>query len=565
MIPQALLFAIGCARPLPGPELVPAPAPALDEPRRGAPLLRPAVAALPLPDETSVLINELMADNESVFSDPRGDFDDWVELVNTGETAVDLSGWGLSDDLDEPKWTLAEGTTLEPGGHLVLWLDDEVDEGDDHAPFTLDAESDEIALFGPESAGSPLVDGWSFEAVPEDVGLGRFPDGAAFIAPSLRITPWNSNPHDPGQELDPSTALFPDDEVLEIRLWIPDEGIDGLKSDPYTEVEAALAFEGSWFWPVGVRIKGQAGSLRSITAKAALRVSLDSYVEGAELRGLENLTLNNMVQDASFFHERTAYALLREGGAPAPRNAYTALYVNDEYKGLYLNLETQDDNFLARWFGSDEGNLYEGEYGQDFPNGGYASLDVDQQGSEDVDDLSDLAALAALLEQDPSEDLVDDLEAIVDVDTTLAVLAGEVVTGHWDGYFYYPNNYRIYHDPSTGRFTLLAWGMDQTFGYNGSISAPAGDLASWMLEIPSLEQRWWLALWNMSDASRDIDVETDAEDVKALITEYVETDPFYGYGTDTTDYYIDATVVQFRYWPEAIIDLIFPDGEPSYE
>lgn len=556
---------IGCARPPDAPALEPVwSAPEAESSRPAA--RPPTVAALPRPaDAPEVYVNELMADNASVFSDERGDFDDWVELVNLGDEAEDLSGWGLGDDTEDPDWRLPEGTTLAPGEHLIVWLDDEPDEGALHATIKLSAEADELALFGTEAQGDPLIDALAFEELPEDVGLGRFPDGDAFVAPSLRLTPWNSNPHDPGQELDPSTALFPSDEVLEIRLWIPDEGIDSLKADPYTEVEAAVAFEGAYLWPVAVRIKGQAGSLRSITSKAALRVSLDRYVEGGELRGLENLTLNNMVQDYSFFHERTAYTLLERGGAPAPRTAYVSLYVNDELKGLYLNIESQDDNFLARWFDSADGNLYEGEYGEDIPYGGYANLDQDQQGSADVTDRSDLAALAAVLEQTPSEDLVDDLEALVDVDTTLRVLAGEVVTGHWDGYFYYPNNYRLYHDPSTGRFTLLAWGMDQTFGYNGSLTTASGDLAAWMLKVPSLKERFWLALWAMGDASREIDVETDAEDVRALIRTHVEADPFYGYDWSTADYYIEATVSQYRYWPEAIIQQIFPDGEPGYE
>ena len=41
---------------------------------------------------TLVVLNELMADNDSTVPDPQGDFDDWLELANIGETDVDLSG-----------------------------------------------------------------------------------------------------------------------------------------------------------------------------------------------------------------------------------------------------------------------------------------------------------------------------------------------------------------------------------------------------------------------------------------------------------------------------------------
>ena len=35
----------------------------------------------------AVLINEVMASNTKTFADPQGDFDDWIELYNAGDTA----------------------------------------------------------------------------------------------------------------------------------------------------------------------------------------------------------------------------------------------------------------------------------------------------------------------------------------------------------------------------------------------------------------------------------------------------------------------------------------------
>ncbi|MDB4615088.1 lamin tail domain-containing protein [Akkermansiaceae bacterium] len=44
------------------------------------------------------LINEVMANNESTLADGQGEFDDWVEIYNGGNTPLDLSGYFLSDD-----------------------------------------------------------------------------------------------------------------------------------------------------------------------------------------------------------------------------------------------------------------------------------------------------------------------------------------------------------------------------------------------------------------------------------------------------------------------------------
>src|SRR5262249_49707423 len=67
------------------------------------------------------------------------------------------------------------------------------------------------------------------------------------------------------------------------------------------------------------------------------------------------------------------------------------------------------------------------------------------------------------------------LEKLVDVDRFLTLAALEVMTCHWDGYAMHANNYRVYHDPDSGKITIFPHGMDQMFGNTGgSIDPPAG-------------------------------------------------------------------------------------------
>ena len=69
-----------------------------------------------------VLINEMMSSNSSTIADEDSDFEDWIELINTGSTAVDLSGWGLSDSESDPfEWTFPAGAEISPGGFLHVW------------------------------------------------------------------------------------------------------------------------------------------------------------------------------------------------------------------------------------------------------------------------------------------------------------------------------------------------------------------------------------------------------------------------------------------------------------
>lgn len=515
-------------------------------------------------DEATVVINELMAANDSVSMDEAGDLDDWVELYNASEATVDLGGWGLSDNPDaEASWRFPEGYSLGPGDRLVVWLDDEPEEGDLHATFSLDRDEDAVALYAP-GEDTP-TDALAFEDLGADLVLGRFPDGSAHVDTSIHATPENANPWDPGLSKDPSDLIFRSDEVVRIDLWLPDASWAALDADPYTYVEGALGFGGAWLAPVGIRVKGQWGSLRGLDQKAAFKVNIDKYMDGGRLRGLEGLTLNNMVQDPSGVHERLAYALFRDAGVPAPRTGHAALYLNGEYRGLYANIETVDDTFLARWFDDPDGNLYEGAYGQDLTSGSYTSLEQDRQGEDDVAAYEDLAVLAALLDEEPSEERVRELEALVDLDRALRMWAVEVLIGHWDGYFYYPNNYRVYHDPSTGLLTLLPWGTDQTFSWTGGIYSAAGTLAEWCLEIPSVRERYQLALWDAADRMRALGLEEDAALTYALIEPYLEDDPYKEASMDTSWYYYQVTLDFLAAYPDMVVEQIFPDGEPALE
>ncbi|NLF26515.1 MAG: hypothetical protein GX592_01350 [Clostridiales bacterium] len=60
--------------------------------------------------------------NEIMASPSDADYD-WLEIANASGEAVDLSGWGLSDDASEPrKWRFPENTVLEPGRFLGVFL-----------------------------------------------------------------------------------------------------------------------------------------------------------------------------------------------------------------------------------------------------------------------------------------------------------------------------------------------------------------------------------------------------------------------------------------------------------
>ncbi len=163
----------------------------------------------PAPDSTAIpaapmalVINELMADNDNVLSDPQEEYDDWVELLNTGDQALDLGGLYLSDDISEPrKWPFPAGTILPAGGYLLVWIDG--DEGDDpglHASFGLAAVGEAVLLVDADERGNALIDSVVFGPQQTDQAYGRLPDGNGPFAVLAAPTP--------GQPNDPLTAVL---------------------------------------------------------------------------------------------------------------------------------------------------------------------------------------------------------------------------------------------------------------------------------------------------------------------------------------------------------------------
>lgn len=68
-----------------------------------------------------IVINEFMASNGETVVDEDGESSDWIELYNAGQDAVNLNGWGLSDDPAQPfLWTFPN-IVMEPSEYLLVW------------------------------------------------------------------------------------------------------------------------------------------------------------------------------------------------------------------------------------------------------------------------------------------------------------------------------------------------------------------------------------------------------------------------------------------------------------
>ena len=137
-------------------------------------------------------INEWMPSNTTTIADPAdGDFEDWIEIYNASASTVFLTGCTLTDDPSKPnQWTFPVGTSIAPGGFLLVWADDEGAQAGLHASFKLSASGEQILLYDPSGT---LLDNVTFGTLGNNVSQGRLPDGGATISNLATPSPGTSN------------------------------------------------------------------------------------------------------------------------------------------------------------------------------------------------------------------------------------------------------------------------------------------------------------------------------------------------------------------------------------
>lgn len=132
-----------------------------------------------------VLISEVMAKNSTGVVTQRGGKElDWIELANTGDEDVDVSGWYLSGNRGKAKkkWNMIEGRAVVPaGGFLVVWADKEYDQfasDEAYVRLGISTSGEELFLASPETESISDEMVFSFGQQIKDISFGRVADGS---------------------------------------------------------------------------------------------------------------------------------------------------------------------------------------------------------------------------------------------------------------------------------------------------------------------------------------------------------------------------------------------------
>lgn len=142
--------------------------------------------------EGSVVFSEVMSSNGAAYVHPVYGAVDWVELYNPTDHDIDLSGFGMTDELKKQyKYQFPVGTVLKSGEYLVLWCTGgtTATDADPYCTgFALSQEGETLYLI---DRSYFELDELTFPALETDVAYART-DSGAFQATAI-ATPGEAN------------------------------------------------------------------------------------------------------------------------------------------------------------------------------------------------------------------------------------------------------------------------------------------------------------------------------------------------------------------------------------
>ncbi len=145
---------------------------------------------------------------------------------------------------------------------------------------------------------------------------------------------------------------------------------------------------------VGIRAKGNT-SLTQVASygndRYSFKLEFDHYDSMKSYYGLDKISLNNIIQDNTYMKDYLSYQLMGSFGVSSPLCSYAYIRVNGNDWGLYLAVESVEEAFLRRNYGSSYGQLYKPDsmgFGGGRGNGGNFRME-DWEPSEAQENIPD--------------------------------------------------------------------------------------------------------------------------------------------------------------------------------
>ncbi|MCF8371309.1 MAG: CotH kinase family protein [Bacteroidales bacterium] len=227
---------------------------------------------------------------------------------------------------------------------------------------------------------------------------------------------------------------------------------------------------GVFFDSVGVRYKGNS-SYQANQTKNPLNIKLDYTIKNQEYDGHGTLKLSNVFKDPTFVREVLSYEIL-QNYLPASKANYAKVYINGNYIGFYVSVQSVDKYFISNHFSNNDQAFFKGELTNSGPPTtpkvwGYFGADSSNYSNyyelESDYGWDKLVTFLNILNNQPQN-----VEDYLNVDRHLWMLAFDILCVNLDAPVNFGHNYYLYED-NAGRFNPIMWDLNENFGVFGNL------------------------------------------------------------------------------------------------
>lgn len=225
------------------------------------------------------------------------------------------------------------------------------------------------------------------------------------------------------------------------------------------------AFEGWSFGPWMM-----SGDSINYDSQLPLLIKFDKYVDQTyQWHTLISLRVGGMGSDETLLAEPYTYELYQEVWQPAPDSSYGSVQIDWKDSELFIISELpEDDYYISKWFGDDNGVLYKAWNFVDF---GYLWEDptlyadsFSQKTRVNDYDLSPLIRMLKFVTESDDEEFEEKIDNYIDVKSVLTLLAIDDFVWNNDSFGWMWSNYYLYYHLWEQRFYLLTWDQNLAFG-----------------------------------------------------------------------------------------------------
>lgn len=165
------------------------------------------------PRISNIYINEIVGTSQDVYPDNAGEYEDWIEIYNANDEAVDIGSLFITDDMTNPalsqiRQNEPDSTTIPANGFIVLFADRDTEQGVLHLDFKISSSDEQLAIVQLVGLDTVIIDQVSYEELEADSSYGRTTDGGDTWK-NLTYTPCETNSFSSSGKIEIASAVYP--------------------------------------------------------------------------------------------------------------------------------------------------------------------------------------------------------------------------------------------------------------------------------------------------------------------------------------------------------------------